>query len=281
MLAEPHPHRKSLQANSVTIGPFCECIDCSPIALDPGGAAASRTVRGAAHPSRSGGRTPVSAFGVGGARSACAIMGDVEPGFSPRNMRPKAFDQTQALDAAMMQFWESGYEGSSMQALVDRMKISRQSLYDTYGNKRELFESALERYHAEVIEPNVRALKDPAKTPWQAVRDHLEAVAADRRDTPPGCLVVRTATELPVDDRAIGAMLEACLREIRDALEARIEEGRRSGVFDPERPGGQLAASVLAAAMGLQVMSRLPGRGVEIRPAIDTLMAGLGPRGAG
>lgn len=58
-------------------------------------------------------------------------------------MRPKTFDQTQALQAAMLQFWSTGYERSSMQALIRRMVIRRQSLYGTYGRKRELPESAL------------------------------------------------------------------------------------------------------------------------------------------
>ncbi|MGK7294435.1 MAG: TetR/AcrR family transcriptional regulator [Candidatus Wenzhouxiangella sp. M2_3B_020] len=194
-------------------------------------------------------------------------------------MRPKAFDQTQALDAAMMQFWESGYEGSSMQDLVDRMRISRQSLYDTYGNKRELFEAALARYRAEVIEPAIRALMDSSRTPAQAVRHHLEAIASGRYDRPPGCLVVRSATELPVEDDAIGAMLGACVREIRDALEVRIEEGRRAGDFDAQRSSTELAGSVMAASMGLHVMNRLPDRGAGIRPSVDALMAGLAPCG--
>lgn len=192
-------------------------------------------------------------------------------------MRPKAFDQTQALEAAMMQFWESGYEGSSMQDLVDRMRISRQSLYDTYGNKRELFEAALARYRSEVIEPAVRAIMDPSRTPAQAIRHHLQAIASGRHDRPPGCLVIRSATELPADDAEIGTMLEACVREIREALETRIDEGRRSGVFDADRSSSDLAGSVLAASMGLHVMNRLPARGAGIRPSVDALMAGLAP----
>ncbi len=88
-------------------------------------------------------------------------------------MRPKTFDQTQALEAAMFQFWEAGFEGSSMQNLVDRMGISRQSLYDTYGNKRELFEAALKKYREEVIEPSLARLSDTTRTPTELIRNHL------------------------------------------------------------------------------------------------------------
>jgi len=190
-------------------------------------------------------------------------------------MRPKTFDQTQALEAAMVQFWESGYEGSSMQNLVDRMGISRQSLYDTYGNKRDLFEAALARYREEVIEPAIEALTDTSRAPEELVRNHLMAIAEGRKGLPVGCLVVRTATEISVDDADIGRMLNECVTEVLEAMESVIRRGQQTGEFDPGRSARDLAASVIASGMGLHVMRRLPGKGRAVRPSVDALLAGL------
>lgn len=190
-------------------------------------------------------------------------------------MRPKTFDQTQALEAAMFQFWEAGYEGSSMQNLVDRMGISRQSLYDTYGNKRELFEAALKKYREEIIEPSIARLSDATRTPTELIRNHLEGIAQGRDRMPIGCLVVRTATEIPVDDAEIGAMLNDCVTEVRQAIQRVIERGQASGEFDPGRSARDLAGSVIASGMGLHVMRRLPGQGKSVRPSVDSLVAGL------
>ncbi len=190
-------------------------------------------------------------------------------------MRPKTFDQTQALEAAMLQFWESGYEGSSMQNLVDRMGISRQSLYDTYGNKRELFEAALRRYREEVIVPALAELADPSGTPTDLIRDHLLAIADGRERMPVGCLVVRTATEISVEDAAIGEMLNDCVVEALEAIERVIRRGQQSGEFDVRRSARELAASVIASGMGLHVMRRLPGQGRAVRPSVDSLVEGL------
>ena len=151
----------------------------------------------------------------------------------------------------MIQFWESGYEGSSMQNLVDRMGISRQSLYDTYGNKRDLFEAALARYREEVIEPAVEALSDPSRTPADLIRDHLMAIAEGREGMPLGCLVVRTATEISVDDIEVGQMLNECVTEMLEAMESVIRRGQQRGDFDPQRSARDLAASVIASGMGL------------------------------
>ncbi|WP_310831931.1 TetR/AcrR family transcriptional regulator [Paenibacillus pedocola] len=60
--------------------------------------------------------------------------------------RNKEFDTTQVLHKAMEIFGHYGYEGTSLQILLDGLGIARQSLYDTYGTKRELFIRAVNHY---------------------------------------------------------------------------------------------------------------------------------------
>src|SRR6056297_478944 len=192
-----------------------------------------------------------------------------------KKMRPKTFDQIQALEAAMLQFWESGFEGSSMQNLVDRMGISRQSLYDTYGNKRELFEAALKKYRDEIIEPKLEELSDVSRSPTELIRRHLSSIADGSEKLPIGCLVVRTATEISVDDSGIGEMIDDCVRTTRHAIQRVIERGQKSGEFDSNRPATDLASIVIACGMGLHVMRRLPNQGRDIRPSIDSILTGL------
>jgi TetR/AcrR family transcriptional repressor of nem operon len=63
--------------------------------------------------------------------------------------RPKEFDKDEALQKAMNVFWCRGFEATSMQDVVDAMGIKRQSLYDTFGGKHQLYLAALDRYRAE------------------------------------------------------------------------------------------------------------------------------------
>lgn len=175
----------------------------------------------------------------------------------------------------MLQFWESGFEGSSMQDLVERMGISRQSLYDTYGNKRELFESALKRYREDVIEPKIAELLDPSRSPTEAIANHLRSIAEGCSEMPTGCLMVRTATEIPLDDAEIGRLLNQCVGAVFDALVQVFERGQASGEFDRTRSARELASSVIVSGVGLHVMRRLPDHGAAFRPSVDSLVAGL------
>ncbi|MGO2638704.1 MAG: TetR/AcrR family transcriptional regulator, partial [Enterococcus viikkiensis] len=57
--------------------------------------------------------------------------------------RVKEFDETEVLTKAMQLFWQQGYEKTSMQELVDVMGIHRRSIYDTFGDKHQLFLKSL------------------------------------------------------------------------------------------------------------------------------------------
>ena len=46
----------------------------------------------------------------------------------------------------MKVFWRFGYEHTSLDLLLREMGIAKQSLYDTFGDKRSLYLKALRQY---------------------------------------------------------------------------------------------------------------------------------------
>ena len=60
--------------------------------------------------------------------------------------RKKNFDEVEVLDKAVNLFWEKGYNATSIQDLVEGLGINRASIYDTWGDKHQLYLSALKRY---------------------------------------------------------------------------------------------------------------------------------------
>src|SRR6266404_9842066 len=63
--------------------------------------------------------------------------------------RTKGFNPRRALAKAMGVFWRLGYEHASTEILIRAMGIARQSLYDTFGDKRALYLKALAFYRDE------------------------------------------------------------------------------------------------------------------------------------
>ena len=60
--------------------------------------------------------------------------------------RTKDFDEHEVLDRAVELFWDRGYEATSVADLEKHLGVGRQSLYNTFGDKRELFLRSLSRY---------------------------------------------------------------------------------------------------------------------------------------
>jgi TetR/AcrR family transcriptional repressor of nem operon len=56
--------------------------------------------------------------------------------------RAKESNAQKALSAAVEVFWRNGYEKTSLDDLIAQMNVGRQSLYDTFGDKRTLYLSA-------------------------------------------------------------------------------------------------------------------------------------------
>src|SRR6266478_5646293 len=73
--------------------------------------------------------------------------------------RKKGFDPERALAKAMGVFWRLGYESASTETLMKAMGIARQSLYDTFGDKRALYLKALAFYRDETNGDMQRMLK--------------------------------------------------------------------------------------------------------------------------
>lgn len=170
--------------------------------------------------------------------------------------RPKEFDRDEVLMAAIELFASYGYEGTSTEALVKAMGVNRQSLYDTFGSKRELYIEAVRRYNIDSASRFVKNLENGA-TPLGGLRRALIS-HIDRRDglANGACLGVGSICEFGRRDPAIIAASEEAAPLIlgplvRTLALAQAVGEMRAGV-DP-----QLAAEFLLTILnGLKVNAR-------------------------
>src|SRR6187402_2436713 len=75
--------------------------------------------------------------------------------------RPISFDKDAALEAAMLLFWERGFEGTSMADLTEAMNLSASSIYAAFGDKHSLFSHAVKRYLQTRAQYASEALAEP------------------------------------------------------------------------------------------------------------------------
>src|SRR5919112_4399208 len=75
----------------------------------------------------------------------------------------KAFEPQRVLEKAMNAFWLHGYQGISIEELVQSTGIGRGSLYATFEDKHSLYLAALDQYIA-AVRAQTSALLDQTGT---------------------------------------------------------------------------------------------------------------------
>src|SRR6202161_943446 len=104
--------------------------------------------------------------------------------------RKKQFDPDKALAKAMAVFWRLGYENTSLDALLRAMDIAKQSLYDTFGDKRALYLKALAYYRNET-NGALRRMFESQKSVKDGFAKLLFALSAESRERHErGCLLL-------------------------------------------------------------------------------------------
>jgi AcrR family transcriptional regulator len=172
--------------------------------------------------------------------------------------RPKTFDETEALEAAMGVFWEHGYEAASMAHLVEAMGIGRQSLYDTFGDKRGLYVHALTHYGESAVAKTIALLEQPGE-PLDRLRAVLDRwSAAQSSPGCKGCFLANTLADLDRDDAEVASLVDALQHKLTSAFERVIEEAREKGSLAPGVDSSGLAALLTTIGHGLSIAGRSP-----------------------
>ncbi|MGH0029555.1 MAG: TetR/AcrR family transcriptional regulator [Myxococcota bacterium] len=187
--------------------------------------------------------------------------------------RPRSFDKRDALERAMRLFWRQGYEKTALSELLDEMGISRQSLYDTFGNKRSLFVQSIEYYRDEHLAQALGLLAregSPIGNVRAAVR-FFERLALGEQ----GCLVANAMVEVAPHDEEIAELLSETLGLLQTSIRLALERAQRSGELSQGKSPLQLSRALTSAVLGLAVTGKLrPGRSA-LRDVHDGTLAML------
>jgi TetR/AcrR family transcriptional repressor of nem operon len=171
--------------------------------------------------------------------------------------RKKEFDPRRALAKAMGVFWRLGYENASTAMLMKAMGVARQSLYDTFGDKRALYLKALACYRDETNRDMQRMLKatPSVKEGFAKLLFGLAAESRERHER--GCLLLSANLQRDTRDAVIAEFLrdnQARVEEIFvEALRRAQTRGELSRTHDPRA----LAHFFVVTIQGMRATARL------------------------
>lgn len=184
-----------------------------------------------------------------------------------RRGRPRAFEPDVALGKAMDAFRDGGFAATSLDDLSEAMGINRPSLYGTFGDKRDLFLKAYERYRHEMA-ATFADVFDPGLT----LRETLEKIYSLAIDVylagesgPRGCFTVMTATSEAMADPEIRTYVQKALSSTPRALAKRFQVAQDAGELSATADVQVLAqiASSTIEAIAIRSRARLPRSELE------------------
>ncbi len=171
--------------------------------------------------------------------------------------RPKSFSESDALEKALDVFWQRGYQGVGMSELLDEMGIARQSFYDTFENKRQLFIKTIE-YYRDTRLASALALLERDGSPAQNVKDvvrFFEQLALDKRAR--GCLVANALVEVGSQDSEVRELLAQTLGMLEKSISKALRRAQRAGELPAGRSPRVIARALTNALIGMAVTGKL------------------------
>jgi TetR/AcrR family transcriptional repressor of nem operon len=172
-------------------------------------------------------------------------------------VRTRTFDPSAALSTAVDLFASRGYSDTSMDDIVKATGVSRYGLYGTFGNKRELFEQALERYAEGMGKELYLRLLEP-----DASLAHIRRIFDERIsdmccvDERKGCLFVHTAMQLAPEDAELQGVLMKFMKRMSKAFEIGLESAKARGEVRKDLDCAAAGDVLTNMQFGLAVLGR-------------------------
>jgi AcrR family transcriptional regulator len=190
--------------------------------------------------------------------------------------RPTGFDKDAALEAAMLLFWERGYEGTSMADLTQAMGVNPSSIYAAFGGKHALFSLAVERYMGSRALYATKALEEP--TLERVVRALFDSTVAflTAPGHPPTCMTLAGAVGCSVDASPAREIMTEIRKQNEVAMRERFLQARKSGELSKDINVDDYTRYLSSILAGLSIQAANGSTKAELKRTVKMALRHLG-----
>jgi TetR/AcrR family transcriptional regulator, transcriptional repressor for nem operon len=170
----------------------------------------------------------------------------------------KLFNETEALENAKNVFWQKGFNATSMQDLVSGMQISRQSLYDTYGNKEALFLQCLNKYQQESnnnVCQNLNYTGNLKQTLLNFFNAIVDDIVGDK--TQKGCFMLNTLIEVVPENKAAKTVVKKNYDKLEAELINLFDKAKQKEKYSSVFNANELATHFITLLHGMRLIGKI------------------------
>ena len=190
--------------------------------------------------------------------------------------RPISFDKDAALEAAMLLFWERGFEGTAMADLTQAMGLNPSSIYAAFGDKHALFSLAVKRYVERRAQYATRALEEP--TLEKVVRALFDNTVAflTAPGHPPTCMTLAGAVGCSVAATPARDIMTEIGKRNEIAMRERFVQARKSGELSKDVNVDDYARYLSSILAGLSIQAANGSTKAELKRTAKMALRHLG-----
>lgn len=191
--------------------------------------------------------------------------------------RPRQFDEVTVLNGIMLTFWKQGYYQTSLDDLISTSGLKKQSLYNAYGNKHQLFIKALENYftiNTIAITKRVDHMLGDGSNTMAVLRDLFIVDTNHLPDDPDikGCLMINSMVEFKHADSEIRKQIDKLLTFFDKTLMHIVVLGQQRNEITSRLTPEQIVAVFMNAYNGFQVCKDYDARPEQLNTVTDSLL---------
>jgi TetR/AcrR family transcriptional repressor of nem operon len=189
----------------------------------------------------------------------------------PPMARTKEFDRQQVLAAALAVFREHGFEGTSAGMLTEAMKIGRQSLYDTFGDKWRLYCEALTSYVGAETSAHISALNGQPRAA-DGLRAMIDRTVATAHSP---CLGIGSICEFGESRKELCDIRSVAGTRLRAAMVRTLRAAQADGDVARELDPEDLVDFLVGSITGIRVAARAGAGTARLRAMGDLALRAL------
>lgn len=183
--------------------------------------------------------------------------------------KEETFNRVQVLEKATEVFHKKGYNGTSMQDLVDATSLNRSSIYNSFGSKLNMFLEVLSFYQSVHSKNFSRGLANSynAKEAIETIFSlHLNEIITDNDRK--GCLVINCKSEMANQEISIKSFMEKNQERMIAMFEDIVTKGQMEKIFNQEQTANQYALYLFSSIQGLRMIGILNKNEEELKNLI-------------
>ena len=184
------------------------------------------------------------------------------------------FDRNEALQKAMRLFWEKGYNGTSIQNLIDEIGIKPGSFYNTFEDKYTIFLESLHLYGDFILSYSRETLVNENSSVAN-INTFFKDISTMPEFKSKGCLIVKTIVEMVPKSDEVLEIVNNILSELKSCFYICLKRGQELGEIPKDKDIKALSSFYASATDGLILSGKTKISKSEMNDIVKVIVSTL------